>query len=185
MFFQRILRNRFLSINCWNTGYRWKVSGNSGRGGISCIGLVAGSSQLLTMIAGLPAGRIDADTTPNPGPHMLAKVVRESDFNRWKRENLSDSPITGSTNIKRTEEQDGAENSVNIVQPLIEKSSRQLAQPAAKKEKERSSTTVLAISSSKGGVGKITIGPQLATCFALTSKGGHRFRTCVVDYKLS
>ena len=155
------------------------------RRNIPCIGLVAGSGQLLTMIAGLPAGRIDAAATSKIETDAPPTVVRESDFNRWKRENL----CSGQTGIKKEstppdKSQGKAEETVTIVPPLLEKRSQRLASPSKEDEQGQSSATIIAIGSSKGGVGKTTIATQLATCFALTSKGRRRFRTCVVDYNI-
>lgn len=151
---------------------------------IFCIGLVAGSGQLLTMIGGLPAGRIDADTTQTE-VESPPTVVRESDFNRWKRENLR-SGLTGTKkeSAQPNEKQEKTEETVAIVQPLLEKRNQRLAAPPKDDKQERPSATIIAIGSSKGGVGKTTIATQLATCFSLTSKGRRRFRTCVVDYNI-
>lgn len=151
---------------------------------ISCIGLVAGSGQLLTMIAGLPAGKIDADTAPKTEADTLPTVVRESDFNRWKREKLHSSPLGMRQEHIQPDEQKKTKETVSIVQPLLERRSQRLSSPSKDHEQAQPSAAIIAIGSSKGGVGKTTVATQLATCLALTSKGRRRFRTCVVDYNI-
>lgn len=49
----------------------------------------------------------------------------------------------------------------------------------------REEAVVVAIASTKGGVGKTTIATQLSCCLALTSYGRGRFQTCLVDFDTS
>lgn len=158
---------------------------------IPFLGKINSSSQLLSMLVGMPDGRADE----NPGDDLPEEASGKSaesremdietgnDFSSWK-----ESIHTGKT-YKQTEGSgEGERSRVETILSLRDERVRKETELLSVKEETtryREEAVVVAIASTKGGVGKTTIATQLSCCLALTSYGRGRFQTCLVDFDTS
>lgn len=149
---------------------------------IACLGLISSSSQILSMLLGMPGERAD---------HLSPISIQESggdrdersageDFSSWRQ-----SIYRPAGQSCQPSEESREKDRVSSILELRESRGRQETDLLLKKEQERTlekKAVTVTVTSTKGGVGKTTVATQLACCMALTSHGRGRFQTCIVDF---
>ncbi|MCI9553517.1 MAG: septum site-determining protein MinD [Acutalibacter sp.] len=151
---------------------------------IANLGMISSSSQILSMLLGMPGERADHLSPvpiPESGGNRETKPVGE-DFSSW-RQSIHRPAGPTSQPVKENREKDR----VSSILELRESRVRQETDLLLKKEQERTlekKAVTVTVTSTKGGVGKTTVATQLACCMALTSHGRGRFQTCIVDFDI-
>lgn len=151
---------------------------------IPCLGVINSSSQILSMLLGMPGER--ADHLPPVSVQERAGDRDErpagEDFSSW-RQSMRQPVQQSSLPIEESQEKDR----VSSILELRESRVRQETDLLLKREQERAlkkKVVTITVTSTKGGVGKTTVATQLACCMAITSHGRGRFQTCIVDFDI-
>lgn len=152
---------------------------------IECLGVINSSSQLLSMLLGIPGDRVDAAVPDSNSESRYSNPDNGNgnDFSHW-RQNIHQAPVANTRPAEPVPES----NRVSSILELREARTKRETDLLLKKEQEaiapRKQAVSVTITSTKGGVGKTTIATQLACCIALTSHGRGRFQTCIVDFDI-
>lgn len=157
---------------------------------IPCLGKIHSSSQLLSMLLGIPEGKAEESFRPEVKERRSlqkdgeAEAQTEEKFSAWR---AARQQKQGDIQHQITEVSE--KSRVESLLELRNERERQETELLVKREKEkaayREKAVVVTIASTKGGVGKTTVATQLSCCFALTSYGRGRFQTCLVDFDTS